>query len=204
MSVLKSRPGAINLRDIFGLMPDHAQGIIRYYESLMRGPSPLTPGERELIYSYCSALSGCHYAHTSHKACAIALGIKPRIFAALMKEIDAEVVPPRLRPILRFARKLTLTPAKMEPKDVQPIYAAGWPEQAIIDTIVVTSLTAWINRVLNGFCASAPDQLHRTLGRRLANYGYLPVATAVGQQLATATPKTRPAVKSRRRSSPHR
>ena len=77
MSILKSKAGTINLRDIFGLMPDHAEGIVRYYEAVMRGPSPFTPGERELIYSYCSALAGCRYAYTSHRACAIALSRSP-------------------------------------------------------------------------------------------------------------------------------
>jgi len=173
-------------------MPDHAEGIVRYYESVMRGPSPLTPGERELIYSYCSGLAGCHYAHTSHKACAIALGIDRRIFAAVLDDFEAAPIRPALKPILRFARKLTLAPAVIEPSDVKPIYAAGWPERAVIDTIVVTSLTAWINRVLNGFCASVPDKQHRAAGRRLAKHGYIPVALAVRRQIANAsTKKTR-------------
>jgi len=189
MSVLRSKPGALGLREIFGLMPDHAEGVVRYYESVMRGPSPLSPGERELIYSYCSALAGCHYAHTSHKACAIALGIDRRIFDAILDDFEAAPVAKRLKPILRFARKLTLAPAVMEPGDAAPIYAAGWPERAVTDTIVVVSLTAWINRILNGFCASAPDALHRIAGKRLAKRGYIPVAIAVRGQLAAARAK---------------
>lgn len=197
MSMLKSKPGALGLREIFGFMPDHAESVVRYYEAVMRGPSPLSPGERELIYSYCSALAGCHYAHTSHKACAIALGIDKRIFATILDDFEAAPVPKRLKPILRFARKLTLAPAVMEPADAVPIYAAGWPEQAVIDTIVVVSLTAWINRVLNGFGASAPDAVHRVAGKRLAKGGYIPVALAVRAQLGAARTKSAKAPKRR-------
>ena len=186
MSVLKSKPGALGLREIFGLMPGHAEGVVRYYDAVMRGPSPLSAGERELIYSYCSALAGCHYAHTSHKACAIALGVSRKIFDTILDDFEAAPVPKRLRPILRFARKLTLAPAVIEPADAEPIYAAGWPEQAVIDTIIVTSLTAWINRILNGFGARAPDAVHRKAGRNLAKRGYIPVALEVRRQIAAA------------------
>ena len=202
MSALKSKASALGLREIFGLMPDHAEAVVRYYESVMRGPSPLSPGERELIYSYCSALAGCHYAHTSHKACAIALGIDRRIFDVILDDFDAAPVPKRLKPILRFARKLTLAPAVMEPADAAPIYAAGWPEQAVIDTVVVTSLTAWINRILNGLCASAPDAVHVKAGRALAKRGYIPVALEVRRQLAEArTKRAKPARRPPRRTS---
>lgn len=193
MSILKSKPGALGLREIFKLMPDHAEGVVRYYEAVMRGPSPLTPAERELVYSYCSALAGCHYAHTSHKACAIALGIKANVFPALLDDLETAPVRAKLKPILRFARKLTLAPAVIEEADSAPIYAAGWPEQAVIDTIIVTSLTAWINRILNGFVARAPDGVHRVAGRRLAKGGYIPVALAVRASMADIAKAAAPA-----------
>jgi len=198
MSILKSRPGRLGLRDIFGLMPEHAENVVRYYESVMRGPSPFTPAERELIYSYCAAIAGCHYAHTSHKECAIALGIPRRVFGAILDDLDAAPVRPKLKPILRFARKLTLAPGVMELGDAAPIYAAGWPERAVVDTIVVTSLTAWISRILTGFCASAPNAVHRTAGKRLARHGYIPVALAVREQIARARDAGRRPVKRRR------
>jgi uncharacterized peroxidase-related enzyme len=183
-SILKSRRIPLNLRDIFGFMPHHAEGVVRYYQTVMRAPSPLTPGEREFIYSYCSGLAGCHYAHTSHKTCAIALGIDRRIFDTIFDDFEAAPIRAKLKPILRFARKLALAPAVVEPSDADPIYAAGWSEKAVIDAIAVVSLTAWINRILNGFCAWAPDRHHRAAGRRLARNGYAPVAREVSAQLS--------------------
>ena len=185
MSILKSHPGPLSLRDIFGLMPAHAVGIVHYYESVMRGPSPLSAAERELIYSYCSHLNGCDYAYTSHSACATALGIDAAVFRAMKKGAPLPIRP-QLKPILRYARKVTLKPSTITPADAKSIYAAGWREQALIDTIVVTSLTAWINRVLDGFCASVPAAKGRAAGRALAAGGYMPVARQVRDQLAKA------------------
>ncbi len=61
----------MDLRDIFLLMPDRAEGVVRYYEKVMRGPSDLSAADRELIYAYRSRLDGCHFAYTSHSTCAI-------------------------------------------------------------------------------------------------------------------------------------
>src|SRR6201993_1341954 len=41
-------------------------------EVLLRGPSTLTRGERELIAAYVSALNQCRYCSASHSACAAA------------------------------------------------------------------------------------------------------------------------------------
>src|SRR5690349_2711810 len=142
MSILRSHPGPRTLRDIFGLMAAQAGGIGHSYRSVMRGPSPMSAAERELIYRFCAHLNGCDYAYTSHSACATALGIAPAVFRA-MKNGSPLPIRPQLKPILRFARKLTLKPSTITPADARRIYAAGWPEQALIDTIVVTSLTAW-------------------------------------------------------------
>jgi len=186
MSILESKASPINLRDIFGLMPKHAERIVRYYEDVLRGPSPLTSGERELIYTYCAALNRCHYAYTSHKACALALGISQRCFAPEPRGVNLAGVPARLRPILSFARKLTMSPGRVQAADSSAIYRAGWSEQAIIDTIVVTSLANWISRILNGFSASAPDEHHERAGGKLAEGGYLPVAAELRRQLRKA------------------
>jgi AhpD family alkylhydroperoxidase len=41
-------------------------------ETLLRGESPLTSGERELIAAYVSHLNNCHFCHTSHASAAMA------------------------------------------------------------------------------------------------------------------------------------
>jgi len=201
MSILRSHKGPISLRDIFKLMPEHAEAVVRYYESVMRGPSPLSAGEREFIYSYCSALNLCHFAHTSHKAAAVALGIDAKAFDHLSGDLADAPIPKKLKPIVKFARKLTLAPGLIEPSDADAIYAAGWAEKAIADTILVVSLTAWINRILNGFCAWSPDDQHLTNGERLAKQGYLPVAREVAASLEAgkARRKQRPAARTGKR-----
>jgi uncharacterized protein YciW len=88
-------------------------------------------------------------------------------------------VPARLKPLLRFARKLTLTPASIESKDTARVLAAGWEERAVIDVIYICALVGWTNRLLFGF--SIPVDRKRLIegGARIAEQGYLPTVTAI-------------------------
>lgn len=184
LSVFPSREDPIDLRDIFLLIPDQAEGIVRFYEGVMRGDSELNPAEREFIYAYCSALNGCHFARTSHRACAIALGVAPEAFDGAVDDLETAPVDDRLRAMLRYARKLTLTPAAIVPADAAPLYDAGWSEQAVVDMVVVVALVGFINRVLDGLSAWSPDEKHEENGRSLAAGGYLPVADQVRTAVA--------------------
>lgn len=149
----------------------------------MRGASPLSAAEREFIYAYCSALNGCHFAKTSHRACAIALGVAPEAFDAALSDIGSAPVEERFKPVLRYVRKLTLTPAAIEPADAQPVYRAGWSEKALVDAVTVCALVGFINRILDGLSAWSPDETHEANGRNLAEGGYLPIAQAVGASI---------------------
>ena len=52
--------------------PETARPLSELTEVLLRGPSTLTRGERELIAAYVSALNDCQYCSSSHSACAAA------------------------------------------------------------------------------------------------------------------------------------
>lgn len=41
--------------------PETGEPLSRFAQALLRGESPLTPGERELIASYTSYVNGCFY-----------------------------------------------------------------------------------------------------------------------------------------------
>jgi alkylhydroperoxidase family enzyme len=54
------------VRDILTLNPAAGKALIEYHEAVLRGPSPLSEGERELIAAYVSGLNACHYCHGVH------------------------------------------------------------------------------------------------------------------------------------------
>ena len=60
------------IRGLLRYRPETGRPLSELTEVLLRGPSTLTRGERELIAAYVSALNNCRYCSASHSACAAA------------------------------------------------------------------------------------------------------------------------------------
>ncbi len=46
---------------LFAFRPDATEHLARFTQEIMRGPAPLSPGMRELIAAYTSALNHCPF-----------------------------------------------------------------------------------------------------------------------------------------------
>ena len=106
--------------------PESGELIMRLTELLLRGPSSLTPAQRELIAAYTSAVNACEFCYGTHAATAEALGVDERWLTRLINDIDTADVDAKLKPILRYVRKLTRSPARIQQQDVTAIFTAGW------------------------------------------------------------------------------
>src|SRR5260370_27868739 len=60
------------IRGLLRYRPETARPLSELAEVLLRGPSTLARGERELIAAYVSTLNDCQYCSSSHSACAAA------------------------------------------------------------------------------------------------------------------------------------
>ena len=141
MVFLPSLPGDAVLLDVFRAYPGTARPLLDYHQALLRGPSPLSVAERELIAAYVSGLNACRYCHGVHTATARAFGIGEETLGALLADVTTAPVAEPMKPILRYAGKLTLTLAKITPEDAEAVLAAGWEEQALHDAVAVCGLS---------------------------------------------------------------
>lgn len=46
---------------LFAYKPEHTRHLARYTQAVMRGPSPLSPGMRELIAAFVSSRNQCPF-----------------------------------------------------------------------------------------------------------------------------------------------
>ena len=137
MTFLPSFPGQARMSDVFKARWDKYGPIIHLAESLMRGPSELSEGERELIHAYSSALNACGLCTGAHTAVAEAFGVPRPVVEALVDDIDSAPIEDRMKPILRYVKKLALTPSATTPRDVAAILEAGWSAAAVQDAVLV-------------------------------------------------------------------
>ncbi|MDT8399300.1 MAG: peroxidase-related enzyme [Pseudomonadales bacterium] len=143
-----------------------------YAQALMRGPSPLSPGERELIAAYVSGLNSCSYCYGSHSRVAQGFGLAPDLLESLLDNLETAPIEPRLKPLLHYARKLTETPSRMSPADAAAVYAADWNDEALMHTIAVCAYFNNMNRLIAGTGISGTPGVYEHAAQRLLETGY--------------------------------
>ena len=176
MSFLHSLPPDAGLLQIFQAFPEVARPLLEYHEVLLRGESPFTLGERELIAAYVSGLNHCHYCHAVHSQTAVALGVDPNTIVNIFSNPQHECVDPRMRPVLAFVCKLTLSPGKIAAVDADAVVAAGWNNRALHDAVAICGLFNLMNRLVNGLGVEASEPYTRIAAQRLAEKGYASLA----------------------------
>jgi uncharacterized peroxidase-related enzyme len=167
VSVFSSVEGEPSLEKVFRRFPHTLPPLLDYHDRLLRDPSPLAVAQRELIAAYVSGLNACTYCHGAHVVAAEAFGVDPTLFDGLMADLDASAVDEKLKPILAYVRKLTLTPSRMTDADAQPVYEAGWDEQALFDAVSVCALFNFMNRIIEG-CGIKSNPLEANPAERQA------------------------------------
>jgi uncharacterized peroxidase-related enzyme len=172
MALLRSLPENATLTDLRRTYADLLEKLRPYGHRLMRGPSPLTPGQRELIAAFVSGVNSCRYCHGSHSLVARAFGVGEDVLAASLADIDAAPVDARLKPILRYVRKLTETPSRMTAADAAAVYDAGWSDEALLHAIAVCAYFNNMNRLVAGAGIVGTAEEYAVAAQRLVEHGY--------------------------------
>src|SRR6516165_9842939 len=130
MPFFPSMPADATTKHVFTAHPEIYSHWARVSEAILRGPSPLTPAQRELIGAYVSSLNSCQYCYGGHRAAAELFGVPPQTIDGLIQDLATAPIDSKFRPILAFVKKLTLTSTRMTQADADAVFAAGWDEVA--------------------------------------------------------------------------
>ena len=160
--------------------PQHAVLITELAENLMRsGDCSFTSEQRELIGAYTSGTNDCTYCYDTHKATAEAFGVDESLLESMLGDLDACDVDDKLKPVLRYVRKLTETPSRMVQADVDAIFDAGWDEDCFHYTVMICGLFNLMNRMMDGYGVKNTAEGRLTRGRMLVDSGYRVVTDAL-------------------------
>jgi uncharacterized peroxidase-related enzyme len=165
---------------IVGLMQQHpASGaaLSALAETLLRGPSSLTPAERELIAAHVSRRNDCHFCASSHAAAAKHLLSEPQRHLAEVVQQDPTHpdLDEKMQALLAIAGKVQQGGKRVSPEDVERARAVGADDQAIHDTVLVAAAFCMFNRYVDGLGTWAPleAEAYDPMGAMLATRGYL-------------------------------
>jgi uncharacterized peroxidase-related enzyme len=149
-----------DLPAIAGLLryrPETAKPLTELAEVLLRGPSPLSRGERELVAAYLSSLNDCTFCTASHGACAAAqLPEGMPLVEQVCSDVDTAPVPEKLRALLRIAGLVAQHGSNVGAGDVAAARAAGATDVEIHDTVLIAAAFCMYNRYADGLATVAP------------------------------------------------
>ena len=120
------------------------------YAHLMRGPSPLTRIQREMIAIVVSACNDCFYWINHHGAGLRKLVDDEDLPKALVKNYKVAILSRQDRAMLDYAAKLTVTPADVEERDVVHLKELGFDDTGVLDICQVTAYYNYVNRLADG------------------------------------------------------
>jgi uncharacterized peroxidase-related enzyme len=169
---LRNLPANAAVFDVFAAYPELFAHIADFSQAAFRAPGPLPPRDRELIFSYVSQLNACEYCFGGHAETSVLLGARKEVFDKLRIGIETAPVDEKLKPLLRYAKKLTETPTRIAPSDAEACYAAGWGDEAIMQTIAMCCLANFMNRLVEGTGVHADPAKFAARAKSAVEKGY--------------------------------
>ncbi len=128
MAHIKLPEGHIGIRGPMAFRPETARPMNDLVEVLLRGPSTLTRGERELIATYVSSRNCTTFCQNIHGAIAAAhLGGDETVVRQVKVDFSEADVSPKLKALLAIAGKVQQDGKLVTPGDIPPLASMALP-----------------------------------------------------------------------------
>jgi uncharacterized peroxidase-related enzyme len=168
-----SQPG---IRGLLQYRPETGRPISDLADVLLRGPSSLTRGERELIGAYVSTLNDCRYCSSSHAATAAAqLPGGMELVGQVCADPAAAPVSAKVKTLLAVAAAVQRSGHDVTEAQVTAARQAGATDLEIHDTVLIAAMFAMFNRYVDGLATVVPDDpaVYAAGAQRLVRDGYV-------------------------------
>ena len=134
---------------LFRFKPRSTDFLIRFTDEVMRGPSPLSAGLRELIGSYVSKRNQCSFCSCAHAPVAAQM-LGNEVVEEVLTDLETAHISSAEKELLRYVGKVTENASAIAAGDVERVKEAGWSEEAIYDALTVAALFKFYNTWNNG------------------------------------------------------
>ena len=153
---------------------DSAQPIRELTHLLLRGPSTLTEGERELIATIVSHNNECKFCTSAHTAAADMLLGECETAEKIKRDIETSPVTEKMKALLIIARQVQQSGKHVTDASILRAKQAGATDLEIHDTVLIAALFSLYNRYVDGLSTVTPTDpvFYKGLAERIVNHGY--------------------------------
>jgi uncharacterized peroxidase-related enzyme len=145
-------------------------------ELLLRGPNPLSSGEREMIATFVSSQNDCLFCQDSHRAAAAHnLDGDYALVDAVKDDYQSAAISPKLKTLLNIAGKVAESGRNVSTDDIERAREAGATDKEIHDAVLIAAAFSMFNRYVDGLATWTPTEpeMYDVMGKRMAHQGYV-------------------------------
>jgi len=175
MAYIKVEEGVPGIRSLFNFRPETGKELCELAEAILRGSSPLSSAERELIAAYVSHRNGCMFCMNSHAAAARCLfGDENKIVDELLHENRTRLLSEKMKSLLLIAGKVQMSGKYVTADDIEIARQAGAVDADIHDTVLIAASFSMFNRYVDGLDSLTPtgEAAYKEMGKRMSTIGY--------------------------------
>lgn len=176
MAYIDVPEGVPGIRSLVMFRPETGKSLYALAQVLLRGESPLTEAERELIAAYVSHRNDCMFCMSSHAAAARCLyGTEEGIVDDVLKDMQRSGVSDKMKALLTIAGKVQVLGKEVKPEDVLAARILGADDREIHDTVLIAATFSMFNRYVDGLASLTPTDAeeYKAMGVRMAEKGYV-------------------------------
>ncbi len=175
MPYIEVAPGVPGIGSLLRAYPETGKPLMALAQMLLRGPSTLTQGERELIAARVSSENACVFCAGSHSAAAAELlGGNKQLVADVRADYHTAAITPKMKALLAIADKVRLDGKKVRDADVRAARAKSATDLEIHHAVLIAAAFCMYNRYVDGLGTLQPPEgpAYDEMGKRLATQGY--------------------------------
>lgn len=176
MAHIKVEENIPGIRSLVLFRPETGKPLYDLAQILLRGPSPLSEAERELIAAYVSYRNECIFCMSSHAAAARCLyGPDKNIVDEVLNDMQQSDASDKMKALLHIAGKVQVLGKEVTPEDIAAARVLGADDREIHDTVLIAASFSMFNRYVDGLASFTPTDpaVYEEMGRRMV-HGYVP------------------------------
>ncbi|PWT99316.1 MAG: carboxymuconolactone decarboxylase [Bacteroidetes bacterium] len=176
MAHINVEEGVPGIRSLALFRPETGKSLYALAQVLLRGESPLSEAERELIAAYVSGRNNCRFCMSSHAAAARCLyGEDSNVVDEVLNDMDHSSTSAKMKSLLRIAGQVQILGKEVTDADILNARSYGATDREIHDTVLIAATFSMFNRYVDGLATFTPtdESEYKAMGERLAEKGYV-------------------------------
>ena len=176
MAYIDLPEGVPGIRSLALFRPETGQHLYELAQVLLRGESPLSEAERELIATYVSHRNNCGFCRNSHAAAARCLyGDEKELVDEVLKDMPGSAISDKMKTLLHIAGNVQVLGKEVSSNDIAAARSFGATDREIHDTVLIAATFCMFNRYVDGLATLTPTDpvAYEEMGKRMTTLGYV-------------------------------